>query len=94
MAQRVLVFHYTLTNNKGETIDTSRGSEPLTVLEGAQQIIPGLEEELFKLKTGDKKVITVLAEKAYGPKNEQLNVKVKRDQLPEGEIDPICFHGH
>lgn len=87
MTQRVLFFHYVLTNPKGETLDSSRGSEPLAVLEGSQQIIPGLEEEIFKLKTGDKKVIQVAAAKAYGPVNDQLKVKVNRTQLPEGEIE-------
>jgi FKBP-type peptidyl-prolyl cis-trans isomerase SlyD len=88
MTQRVLFFHYVLTNNKGETLDSSREAEPLAVLEGTQQIIPGLEEEIFKMKTGEKKVIEVPAAKAYGPINDQLKVKVKRDQLPEGEIEP------
>ena len=87
MIPRVLYFHYVLTNLKGETIDSSRGADPLVVLEGSQQIIPGLEEEIFKLKTGDKKVIAVPAAKAYGPVNEQLKVKVNRSQLPEGEIE-------
>lgn len=84
---RVLYFHYVLTNAQGETLDSSQGSEPMPVLEGAQQIIPGLEEELFKLTTGQKKRIHVPADKAYGPIREQLKVKVKRDQLPEGELE-------
>ena len=87
MAQRVLFFHYVLTNKQGETLDSSRDTEPLAVLEGSQQIIPGLEEELFKLKTGDKKKIEVTSDKAYGPVNDQLRVKVNRSQLPEGELE-------
>ena len=44
---RVLSFHYILTNNKDEVIDTSRsGGTAFPVMEGAQQIIPGLEVEL------------------------------------------------
>lgn len=87
MGQRILFFHYILTNNKGETLDSSREADPLAVLEGAQQIIPGLEEELFKMTTGQKKKIEVPSDKAYGPVRDQLKIKVRRDQLPEGELE-------
>ena len=83
---RVLSFHYVLTNKKGETIDSSRDAEPMPVLEGSQQIIPGLETELFQMKIGDKKKIYVTADKAYGLVREDLRVKVGRDQFPDGEI--------
>lgn len=87
MGQRILFFHYLLTNHKGETLDSSRETDPLAVLEGTQQIISGLEEELFKMTTGQKKKIEVPADKAYGPVRDQLKVKVRRDQLPEGELE-------
>ena len=83
---RVLSFHYVLTNKKGDVIDSSRGAEAFPVLEGAQQIIPGLEVELFQMKIGDKKKVHVTADKAYGLVREDLRVKVSREQLPEGEI--------
>lgn len=86
MSARVLSFHYVLTNKKGETIDSSRGHSPFPVLEGAKQIIPGLEVELFKMAVGDKKKVDVTADQAYGPVREDLRVKVARKQLPEGEI--------
>ena len=68
-------------------IDTSRGGGPaFPVLEGAQQIIPGLEVELVQMNIGDKKKVHVKADQAYGLIREDLRVKVKREQLPEGEI--------
>ena len=86
MPNRVLSFHYILTNNKGEVIDSSRGTEAMPVLEGSNQIISGLESELFQMKVGEKKKVQVTADKAYGLMREDLRVKVQRDQLPEGEI--------
>lgn len=86
MPGRVLSFHYVLTNNQGEILDSSRDSDPFQVMEGKEQIIPGLEEEIFKLNPGDKKKIHVVADKAYGPVNEKLRVKVSRGQLPQGEL--------
>ena len=63
---RVVSFHYTLKNSKGEQLESSFGSDPLMFLEGVGQIIPGLEKEIQMMKAGDKKVITVKASDAYG----------------------------
>lgn len=86
MSQRVLFFHYVLTNSSSETIDSSRDNEPMGVLEGAEQIIPGLETVLFQMKAGEKKIVRVSADQAYGPVNERLKIKVSRAKLPEGEL--------
>ncbi len=86
MNPRVIAFHYTLTNRAGETLDSSRSSAPFQVMQGAKQIIVGLEEELFKMKVGDKKKVEVPAAKAYGVLNDRLKIKVGRDKLPEGDI--------
>ena len=37
----VVSIHYTLTNDGGDVIDSSAGSEPLVYLQGAGNIIPG-----------------------------------------------------
>jgi FKBP-type peptidyl-prolyl cis-trans isomerase SlyD len=42
---RVVLMHYTLTNTKGDVLDSSRGREPLAYLHGAGNIIPGLKRE-------------------------------------------------
>ena len=86
MAQRVLSIHYTLTNHEGKTLDSSRESEPFVFLEGAQQIIPGLEAELINLSVGDQKTVALTSDKAYGIVNDELKIAVEREKLPEGEI--------
>jgi FKBP-type peptidyl-prolyl cis-trans isomerase SlyD len=80
--KRVIGFHYTLTDKAGVTLDSSIGDEPLYFLEGAQQIIPGLERIIALMNIGDKKNIEVKAVDAYGEVNPDLIVKVKRTQFP------------
>lgn len=81
--QRVITFHYTLTNQAGETIDTSRDSqEAFGYLEGAGQIIPGLEKALALLSVGDTRKIEVEAQDAYGEHDKNLIVEVTKDKLP------------
>ena len=70
--QSVVSIHYTLTNDAGETLDTSDGREPLVYLHGAQNIIPGLESELTGKSVGDSFDVTIQPEEAYGSVNPEL----------------------
>lgn len=86
MTQRVLSIHYTLTNKEGETLDSSRGSDPFPILEGARQIIPGLEEEIVKMSIGDRKTVELTPEQGYGVVDEKLRVTVDRSKLPGDDL--------
>jgi FKBP-type peptidyl-prolyl cis-trans isomerase SlyD len=76
--QRVVSIHYTLTNDQGEVLDSSEGREPLSYLEGAQNIIPGLENALSSLKTGDSTKVSIEPEDAYGERHDHLIQEVPR----------------
>ena len=41
--QTAASFRYTLKNSAGEVLDSSVGNEPLSYLQGAGNIVPGLE---------------------------------------------------
>lgn len=86
MSKKVISFHYTLTDKTGKMIDTSKGREALAFMEGAGQIIPGLEKELIVLKKGDKKIIQVPAAEAYGVRDESMIIKVERHELPAEDV--------
>ncbi|MGM0982382.1 MAG: FKBP-type peptidyl-prolyl cis-trans isomerase [Pseudomonadota bacterium] len=75
----VVAFHYTLTNDEGEVLDSSEGREPLTYLHGAGNIIPGLEKQLEGRGTGDKIQAKVSPEEGYGEVQAQLVQEVPRD---------------
>lgn len=75
----VVAFHYTLTNDAGEVLDSSEGREPLTYLHGAGNIIPGLEKELEGRQNGDKLQVAVSPEEGYGETQPSLVQEVPRD---------------
>ncbi|OMI16389.1 peptidylprolyl isomerase [Leptospira weilii serovar Heyan] len=85
MKTRVITFHYILHDTEGNLIDSSEGKAPLSYLEGVGHIISGLEEEMKKMETGEKKKINVSAEKAYGIKDPDLVFDVPRSQFPPTE---------
>lgn len=80
----VVYIHYTLTNDAGETLDTSLGGEPLVYLHGFGGIIPGLENALAGKTAGDTLIVSVLPEQAYGPYDE-----TKVETMPRSALQGI-----
>ncbi len=81
-------FHYTLTNEAGETLDSSKGAEPLTYLHGAGNIIPGLEQALEGKEAGDKFKVTIDAENAYGEKQPEMVQVVPKSMFDGMPVEP------
>jgi FKBP-type peptidyl-prolyl cis-trans isomerase SlyD len=75
-------FDYTLTDDSGKIVDSSKGKEPMHYVHGKGQIIPGLEKELAGMAVGNEKKITVKPEDAYGPVDPAAFKEVPKDQLP------------
>ncbi len=85
--RRVVTFHYTLRDPAGRVIDTSAGGAAVTYLEGAGQIIDGLDEQLRGAEAGAKVRVEVPAAKAYGERDPAQVHRVNRGLLPvEGEL--------
>jgi FKBP-type peptidyl-prolyl cis-trans isomerase SlyD len=83
---RHFTFHYTLRNREGRVLDTSRGAEPLACVEGAGQIIEGLEAELIRMAAGEQRTVVVPPERGYGVREDALVQKVPRARLPVEEL--------
>ena len=86
---KVVTFDYTLKDKEtGEVLDSSTvHGQPLTVLFGKGQIIPGLESRMAGMKAGEKKTIEVPAEEAYGKKDESLIQQVPREYFKDIELE-------
>ncbi|MBI5828179.1 MAG: FKBP-type peptidyl-prolyl cis-trans isomerase [Chloroflexi bacterium] len=52
---------YTLTDNEGTVIDTSKGEEPMSYIQGIGNLIPGLESALEGKSAGDTLQVSVTA---------------------------------
>ncbi|WP_028302572.1 FKBP-type peptidyl-prolyl cis-trans isomerase [Oceanospirillum beijerinckii] len=77
----VASIHYTLTNEAGDTIDSSEGAEPLAYLHGAANIIPGLENALLGKTVGDKLNVQVSPEDGYGEHVAELVQQVPQEMF-------------
>jgi FKBP-type peptidyl-prolyl cis-trans isomerase SlyD len=87
MSKNVVTFNYTLRDPTGRVLDTSAGGAPIVYLEGAGQIIDGLDEQLRGVPVGTKTRVQVPAARAYGERDPGQVRQVGRAQLPvEGEL--------
>lgn len=85
--QKVVTIDYTLTDERGEVLDTSQGQEPLVYIQGSGSIIPGLEDALEGKTVGDSLKVTIDPAQGYGERDEELVQQVPRERFPtDGEL--------
>ncbi len=77
----VVLIHYTLTNDAGETLDSSAGREPLAYMHGQGNIIPGLEAALVSRTAGEKLNVRIAPGDGYGDVDPSLVQEVPRTAL-------------
>ena len=84
--EKVVSIHYTLTDNSGNVLDSSKGASPLLYIQGIGNLIPGMEEGLEGRAKGDKLQIKVAPEKGYGTRDDKMIQKVPRSAFGGQEV--------
>lgn len=82
-----VAIHYTGRLDDGTVFDSSQDRDPLRFTLGEGKVIPGFENAVEGMETGQKKTTTIPPEDAYGPRRDELVLNVPREQVPE-EMDP------
>ncbi len=67
---KVVSFHYRLSEENGDLIEENDTDKPLVYLHGHNALLPALEEEMVGKAIGDKFSVTLTPEQAYGPVRE------------------------
>jgi peptidylprolyl isomerase len=75
--------HYRGTLDDGTEFDSSSGSDPIVFTIGSGQVIPGFENAIEGMATGDKKTERIDVGNAYGRRRDELVFTVGRDQMPD-----------
>ncbi|HEY7671311.1 MAG TPA: peptidylprolyl isomerase [Gammaproteobacteria bacterium] len=73
---KVVTFHYSLTDAEGSFTEASEGKDPIVYLHGYGNIVPGLENELRGKKAGDTFQARIAPEHAYGMRDESAVQRV------------------
>lgn len=81
----VVTFHYSLSDEQGQPVESSRGGEPLAVLIGAHNIIPGLEKAIVGRGEGESFQVTVPPAEAYGEYRADFTQRVPKKYFRDAE---------
>ena len=84
----VVRFHYTVSESGAGPLESSRETEPLSILVGHGNIIPGLEEAFRGHEAGDTFNVTVGPEQGYGQRVDGLVQRVPRKHLKNAKLVP------
>ena len=79
--------HYTGKLDDGTVFDSSEGRDPLEFTLGEGKIIPGFENAVEGMESGQSETIKIEAKDAYGPYREEMLFQVKQSEVPEN-LDP------
>jgi FKBP-type peptidyl-prolyl cis-trans isomerase SlyD len=91
----VVSIDYTLKDDEGNVLDSSQEDRPLMYLQGAQNIIPGLEKALEGKSVGEQLDVRVSPEEGYGTARPEMVQIVPKDRFEgmEGEVEVgMQFH--
>jgi FKBP-type peptidyl-prolyl cis-trans isomerase SlyD len=90
---RVVRFHYTLFEGSAseqgqEALESSKEREPLAILAGRGNIIPGLDTALDGHVAGDSFGVDVAAADAYGERRDGLSQRVPKKHFGAQKLAP------
>lgn len=79
-----VTVHYTGTLNDGTQFDSSRSRDPLGFKVGDGQVIAGFDSAVIGMTEGETKTVTILAEDAYGTRNDEAVQVIDKTRFPDG----------
>lgn len=79
--------HYKGTLEDGTVFDTTAGRDPLEFTIGGGEILPGFEQAVVGMASGEKRRTEIAAKDAYGEHQTDRVIEVGRDKFPD-EIQP------
>ena len=85
---RVVRFHYTVSEAGQGQIESSREMEPISALIGHGNLIAGLEDAMKDREAGDRFEVTLAPEQAYGQRNEGMVQRVPRKHFKGARLAP------
>jgi FKBP-type peptidyl-prolyl cis-trans isomerase SlyD len=82
---KAVTVQYTLTDDAGAILDTSKGREPLSYIHGTGGLLPGFEAALDGKAQEDVISFTLAPQDAYGERNDSLIFSLPRERFAEIE---------
>lgn len=81
-----VLVNYTARLDNGTIVDTTAGRGPKEFTIGNGEVIVGLEDAVVGMVPGETKNVTIPADEAYGPYQQEMVIKLNRSQIPPGMV--------
>jgi FKBP-type peptidyl-prolyl cis-trans isomerase SlyD len=79
-------LEYTLRDDDGQVLDSNKGRDPLTYVQGERQIVPGLEKALNGMHVGEQKEVILGPAEGYGAVDPQALAEVPKQLIPPDSL--------
>ena len=85
---RVVRFHYTVGEIGQPATESSLGAEPLAIMIGHGNIIPGLENAMHGREAGETVAVDVPAAEGYGERRDGLTQRIAKKHFGDQRLMP------
>ena len=91
-ANSLVTLHYRISLPSGQPLISTFNATPATLQLGAGEMLPAMERLLIGLMPGTHHIFELAADEAFGPYRDELVERVKREHMPDEEIEaPDAF---
>jgi FKBP-type peptidyl-prolyl cis-trans isomerase SlpA len=87
----LVTLHYRIALENGQPLISTFEGTPATLQLGNGELLPNLERLLAGLESGTRQQFTLAPEEAFGPHNPDLVERVRREHMPDEEIEALSI---
>lgn len=80
----VVRFHYSVGEAGASEVENSRAGDPVAILIGHRNIVPGVEKALLGRQAGESFEVAVAPEEGYGQRREDAMLRLSKKKFPKG----------
>ena len=84
-AGSIITFHYSILDENGEVVESTRNEEPVSCVWGDGDLLVGVERALEGAEAGAEIRLTLKPEDAFGDYDPEGIFSVPREEIPAGE---------
>ena len=75
--------HYHGTLEDSTVFDSTAGGDPIEITIGGGGVIPGFEAAVAGMALGERKIVTLAPDQAYGPYDDSMTQEIPRTAIPD-----------
>ena len=87
----LVTLNYRISLENGQPVISTFEGKPATLQLGAGEMMPAMEARLVGLEEGGYEAFTLTPEQGFGPYRDELVETVRREDMPEEDIEPMSI---